>query len=373
MSYFNRSRGHFGPLITPMDTFALYDTNLFPRTPTDTEGLDRFSRVSSLYGPGTVGCWLCTLASVFVTWTLNVDSRRRDSITNDLVAALAMPAVAASHVIFLLFFAVPAPSRIYHSRVELLISTDPAVIQFAAAVEAPLNLCETFATVALWLFPIAGLLGNRKRAISVMVVGLFCFSVESIIFLQAPSIQAVQSNLARPYLFNFPAIMTSILAFLGVALALSILTLSAASVRVSARNGDTAAEEVERGSGPRILFFTRGESKLFSRIFFMLTILVSPTSGGSVIFTGMGLLGATQYMVAEFPNLASRILFFMPKSGNDLSELDQAMSLAVGAVTLLFSLYDAYKMRRKALTSQNVEETELEEGPRVRSGGVSQT
>ena len=363
-----------GTLVLPIGRDEFFDNNLyFSRTSTDMEVFDRFSRVSSLYGPGTVGCWLCTVASVFVTWTLNIDFRRRDSITSDLIAALAMPAVAASHVIFLLFFAVPAPSRIYFSRAELLSSEDPAIIQFAAAVEAPLNLCETFAAVALGFFPIAALLGNWKRAVSVMAVGLFCISVESIIFLQAPTVEAVRSNLARPYLFNFPAIMTSIFAFLGVALALSVVVLGAASVRVLARNGNAATTtEVERGARWRLLVLTRGESRLLFETLLMLPLLLSivviPLSTGSVFLTGTGLLGATQYMNVELPHWASRILFFIPRSGNDLSELDQAMSLAVGAVTLIFSVYDAYKTRRKTLTSQHVEEVELEERRQARRG-----
>src|SRR4051812_18833480 len=109
-----------------------------------TDGSDRLSLVSSLYGPGSIGCWLCTIASVFVSWTLNTESRHRDSITNDFIAALAIPLVATAHLFYLLF----SPQRTaqlgeyaHFNQASLLTSPFPIAAQYAAAVEAPLNVC----------------------------------------------------------------------------------------------------------------------------------------------------------------------------------------------------------------------------------------
>ena len=64
--------------------------------------------ISSLYGPGAVGCWLLTALSCFLSWTVpkrdhasSTPARRRsrDSLDNDFIATLAMPAIAAGHVI----------------------------------------------------------------------------------------------------------------------------------------------------------------------------------------------------------------------------------------------------------------------------------
>jgi len=116
--------------------------------------IDRFSSVFSLYGPGTVGSWLCIVASVFVSWTLNAESRRRDTISNDFIAMLSMALVAAGHVFYLL---------LHSQQSDLFTNTSPEATLYASSVEAPLNVCETF-VVALALFPIAGLRDHRWRA-----------------------------------------------------------------------------------------------------------------------------------------------------------------------------------------------------------------
>ena len=60
----------------------------------------RYQLVDSLYGPGTVGAWLLTLCAVLISWTLNMSSRRKDTISVDFIAALLLPLVAASHLVF---------------------------------------------------------------------------------------------------------------------------------------------------------------------------------------------------------------------------------------------------------------------------------
>ena len=61
---------------------------------------DLQSDVSGLYGQGAVACWLPALGSVVISWTFNRDCRVRDEITNDFVAAIAMPCVSAGHLIY---------------------------------------------------------------------------------------------------------------------------------------------------------------------------------------------------------------------------------------------------------------------------------
>ena len=60
----------------------------------------RYQLVDSLYGPGIVGAWLLTLCAVLISWTLNASSRRKDTISIDFIAALLLPMVAASHLVF---------------------------------------------------------------------------------------------------------------------------------------------------------------------------------------------------------------------------------------------------------------------------------
>ncbi|KAK4236558.1 hypothetical protein C8A03DRAFT_35527 [Achaetomium macrosporum] len=210
---------------------------------------DRTSIVSSFCGPGTVGSWLCILASVFVTWTLNLDGRRRDSITNDFIAALSMPAIAAGHVFYLLFSAQRSAELGEYaslSQRDLFTNPLPLVARYAAAVEAPLNVCETFSAMALSLFVIAALRHHTRRAICVLIVGLSAFSTESITFAHTSGIAMSESNLARPFLFNFFEAMVLILAFLAVSLA-ALLVAVVGKMIIAVNSGRASASAQRRG------------------------------------------------------------------------------------------------------------------------------
>lgn len=339
---------------------------------------ERFSLVSSLYGPGTVGCWLFTLASVFVTWTLNVDSRRRDSITNDFIAALSFPAIAAGHFFYLLFFA-------DHSTGSLVFTnTEPEKISYAAAAEAPINVCETFAAAALALFAIAAFRGHSRRYVCLLVVGLLAFSTEVVVFVKVPRIAVAESNLARPFLFNFAPAMASIIAFLvGSLFLMFVLQYMPIWIRYWHRDrsveeaatqqqptaspsptdqgpgsatttggGQQPARDLETLSDEQVLSQKPDEEARRAQALRMrepaiITMLFLPLAAAMTSGIGTGLLGATKYMI-ERQNWRSRLSFFIPKSSVAITEMDQAVSLAAGAITLVFSLWDAYKSRLRA-------------------------
>lgn len=66
----------------------------------DSGGANRFVKVSSLYGPGTIAAWYFTVLSVLVSWTLHPRKRKSGSIDVDLVATLTLPAVAVGHLMW---------------------------------------------------------------------------------------------------------------------------------------------------------------------------------------------------------------------------------------------------------------------------------
>ncbi|KAG5795435.1 hypothetical protein H9Q74_014452, partial [Fusarium xylarioides] len=101
-----------------------------------TENLNRWALVSSLYGPGTFWSWLIIVASVFTSWTINPVTKRVDSITNDTIAALTLPVVAAADALYQL------AKHDRPDRPRLLLSDSPEDIQLVAALEAPLAICE---------------------------------------------------------------------------------------------------------------------------------------------------------------------------------------------------------------------------------------
>ena len=129
--------------------------------------------VSSLYGPGTITCWYLTTLSVLVSWTLHPQKRKSGSIDVDLIAVLTLPAVAAGHLVsqfrgFLHQYRTAQASG----------SVDGKYIQSIAAIEAPFNVTETFMAISVILFIVAAWMYCIRRAISVGVIGLMCFTVE---------------------------------------------------------------------------------------------------------------------------------------------------------------------------------------------------
>src|SRR5450432_2751668 len=98
---------------------------------------NRYQLIYSLYGPGTTACWYLTVSSCFISWTLHPKKRVSGSIDDDFIAALAFPAVAAGHLISQVQ-GYPGPKD------EMMTTSDPDLLQLIAAIEASLNITETF-------------------------------------------------------------------------------------------------------------------------------------------------------------------------------------------------------------------------------------
>lgn len=103
--------------------------------------------VSGLYGPGAFASWLLIVCSVFVSWTA-IKKTKGDILTNDLFAALAIPAVACGHTIYVLV-----------GNPDLL---------------ALWQVCEVFSNLGYALVLIAGFYAHWKRMAVVTVVTLCC-------------------------------------------------------------------------------------------------------------------------------------------------------------------------------------------------------
>jgi hypothetical protein len=132
----------------------------------------RYQLVDSLYGPGTVGAWLLTLTAVLISWTLNLSTRRKDTLSIDLIGALLRPLVAADHLAWQLH-------RLPYPIIETITSKGVEVQKYASALEAPLNICETFSMVALLAAAACGpWWGSRpklRRLVVVLATGVICW------------------------------------------------------------------------------------------------------------------------------------------------------------------------------------------------------
>src|SRR3569833_1048398 len=161
---------------------------------------ERFELVSSLFGPGNIARWFFLLLSVVVSWTLNPSCARKDSITNDFVAALFMPAVAAVHF----FHQVYQQNRTQTEGLGLkllLRSLDLDNVRLLAGIEAPLTVCEDFLAWAPILYFLAARKGHLKRMFMVMAVGLLCLSVETLFMIEWVPFES--SLHVRPFIFHF--------------------------------------------------------------------------------------------------------------------------------------------------------------------------
>jgi hypothetical protein len=57
-----------------------------------------------------------------------------------------------------------------------------------------------------------------------------------------------------------------------------------------------------------------------------------------------GVFGVTEY--GSHMSSAARVFFFIPKSSSSIRNLDQAVALAAGIITVGFSIHTGFKTRR---------------------------
>ncbi|KAK4449806.1 hypothetical protein QBC34DRAFT_484742 [Podospora aff. communis PSN243] len=336
-----------------------------------TDPTERFSLVSSFYGPGNIISWLCTVASVFVTWCLNGEHRYKDSISNDLIFALAVPSVASVHALYLMFL---SDAHDHETIQQLFTSPDPKTVQHAAAAEAALNVCETFAAAAVLLAFISMVRGHRKRMFGVVIVGLLSFWIEAVVFVRTRGSAVTTSNLSRPFLFNFVDTMASILAFLGVWLFLFVLAILCFTSRVidelEERTNDVLANAEREfglipvgGSNPQ-QDLHKMEADDFIRSLTYISIYFFPLALCAAILTGTGTFGETEFMLSS--RATAHLPFFLPKSAASITELDQMVTLCVGLTSLIFNLWQAFKSQRRVLKGTTLDSTWRQETCTIR-------
>ncbi|RBA18791.1 hypothetical protein FPRO05_10439 [Fusarium proliferatum] len=199
-----------------------------------TENFSRWALVSCLYGPGTFWSWLIMVASVFISWTINPATERLDSITNDTIAALTLPVVAAVDALYQL------AKHDLPDRPRLLLSDSPEDIQLVAALEAPLAICEVY-----W-----------KRVGCITLSTLLCFSPQLAIFFTYPDLPDSRSTFARPFLFNFVLALGFISGIMAIMTGVSIIRTVVVTMYRRAKPPSTEDQDVSkerRTSNPMVV------------------------------------------------------------------------------------------------------------------------
>lgn len=159
---------------------------------------DELALVSSLYGKGTILCWLLTILACLISWACNKKKRNSDTLNADFIGILVLPSVAAGHTI-------------YQIRcLKSLSSSDiipVRVTQLSRAIEASLTVTETFIILSVVLFLIGFPSRCYKRAVLIASTGLFCLTTEYLVnshLANSPSqqLRAITSSFTRSFVSN---------------------------------------------------------------------------------------------------------------------------------------------------------------------------
>jgi hypothetical protein len=313
----------------------------------------RYQLVESLYGPGTAAGWLLTICSVLVSWLFNPRLRKFDHITNDFIATLTLPVIASAHVIFQLL-------RLPATPLEVFTSLAPEMVQRAAAIAAPLNICQTFSMFALALFAISAWRLQVKRAALIFVAGVFSWATVNAVFLASqasppqhtvlgnqdsyPTVISVvhrtdahqQRNLEMTHSDKFA---------LGIGLGAGIFGLLMFTLpvlllvrRKVGTDSSLATNQETDSSQQRIILsvpvFSRSIKRAWMKSTAFISGLSTPIAFGVAILMSTGVLTDEGFTLKYQP-------FFIPKTNTSMRSLDQLVALAGGGITFLFSVFDA--------------------------------
>lgn len=326
----------------------------------------RYQLVDSLYGPGTVGAWLLTLCAVLISWTLNKSTRRKDSISKDFVVALLLPLVAAGHLIFRV-------SRLPYSLAETITSADVEVQKYAHALEAPLNVCETFSMVTLIAAALCGPWWDSgpklQRLGAVLVTGLLSWGTESLMFAMATlkGVKASDATLSRPYAFFITPIVATSWGFLVLCVLIRGMFWIIGRTNIKWAQKSEADLEMMRklwsqryhstvsnlGNGgtrdqmaklnAAALNALRQKSRAMASIS-LLTVLFFLTCS---IASAFSMFSSSSADTKESTAAKSHQAFFLiPESNVPMSNLDQILALTGGILVLLWAIRAAYSSRK---------------------------
>ena len=247
--------------------------------------------------PGAVVGWYLTVLACLVSYCLHPRKRIRDSITADLIAALAFPTVAAADFI---------------TQVRSFPREGATLAQNAASIEATLIVTGVFFTIDRFLLLLAVNFRCMRRMCLLGTVGLFCVSADCYVLFSPSERPVVIQNLDTVFSINFGAILS-----------MSVLSL------VFCVNSALAN-------------YSSPEAKWLSIIMLILGTFVA---FATPLFLGV-MMGLPSQFWPLIRTAASRIAHVLiPTSNTSIKELDQAVALLAGASVLGFTLYstaDAY-------------------------------
>ncbi|EXK78223.1 hypothetical protein FOQG_17094 [Fusarium oxysporum f. sp. raphani 54005] len=339
----------------------------------------RYDLVESLYGPGTVIAWLLAIASVIITWTVDKKCRRRDNLSVDFVAVALFPMVASSHLIFQV-------SRLPVTVAKVVTSEDANFLQLTAAIEAPLNICETFWVVSLLLAVLcSGWEGGPpkwKRLAIVLFMGVLSWATENLMFATATikGVKVSDATLSRPYLFFLTPIVVSTWVLLLSSGIIGVGVWLAYTIVEKTGNGNENREGLRPDSDGKFILEILQHETAFPgslkdqrartrRGAGLVSQQTKRNSVGMKLMAGMTMFYfpwtfiAALFSVVLFEtkqvsqSTSSRQMqliqtFFLPISKESILQLDQVLALTTGVLTLIFTIWSAYHSRGALISTR---------------------
>ena len=294
---------------------------------------ERFELVSSLYGPGNLICWFFLFLSVLASWTLHPSNARRDTITNDFLAVLAMPVVAVAHFFYQLYSHEP------NKRSGLFTSLDRDDIRSVAAIEAPLTVCEDSIACAGALYCVTAWKGHEKRMALVLGTGAMCVAAEMWLWGYDLEYGSMKSMLVLPYLFQSKMILDLLMAWYGLMIGIYLVEMAWGILPIGVR-AVTRGREVEEGW----TVTASGAAEAVRRVLWPGRVTSWMSAATGVMVSGCSVwirYGAMYPAGCRFHSFR-----FIPKGVAGMGDLDQVVAMLGGLTTLTFTGWDVYKSRR---------------------------
>ncbi|KAF1960720.1 hypothetical protein CC80DRAFT_488994 [Byssothecium circinans] len=276
--------------------------------------MDVSPKVSSLYGPGAFVGWLCTMASLLISWTFNRYSRARNTIGNDLIATLTYPSIAAIQFQYELWKTTRNSAQ---PAMEPLDATSCIVVWFLA--------------IGPWLLGLAAGRRGLKRFICTAVVSVPCLSA-------LLTIPARHDLLAR-----LPAANWGILVYIFCNFFCAMVFVLDCEYQDGKCDRNSLREVIntqvsrprDRYNRPRIYPGTR------AYVLPLLTLAI-----WLLLAVVMFIIATRSPELVEGQKRPISELFSVPRTGYSITELDQIVALSAGLLAVIFSIYEAFISRK---------------------------
>lgn len=145
------------------------------------------STASSLYGPGTFICWLCSLVSVLISWSFNHHGKTNDAISNDFLASLALPGIAAVHFLY--------------AYLKAALGSEEQIMQSTVTMQVASSVCLWYISVGSLLLSLGTVKKSEIRLLCTICVHTLCCAVLIIMHLTTTDILSLIQAIRLMFIF----------------------------------------------------------------------------------------------------------------------------------------------------------------------------